>query len=160
MKKEEIVLGLTRLALGFILLWAFLDKLLGLGFSTLPEKSWIMGNSPTAGFLSNTSGIFSNLFQQLSGSIIVDWLFMLGLLLIGLALILGIGVKIAGYSGALLMLLMWLASILPKNNPIIDDHIVYGLLLLLFTTLPVGNWIGLGKYWKKLDLVKQNSWLQ
>jgi hypothetical protein len=32
-KKElKIILGILRLAVGFIFLWAFFDKLLGLGF--------------------------------------------------------------------------------------------------------------------------------
>jgi hypothetical protein len=33
-RKLQIVLGILRLAIGFIFLWAFFDKLLGLGFST------------------------------------------------------------------------------------------------------------------------------
>ena len=92
--------------MGWIFLWAFVDKLLGLGFATAPEKSWLAGGSPTTGFLKFAAkGPFVEIFHAMAGNPIVDWLFMLGLLLIGLALLLGIGVRIAGYSGALYALL-------------------------------------------------------
>ena len=44
-----------RIATGFIFLWAFLDKLFGLGYSTASAKSWIHGGSPTKGYLSRRS---------------------------------------------------------------------------------------------------------
>ena len=62
MKKENLIWGILRLALGWIFLWAFLDKVFGLGFATTPEKSWINGVSPTYGFLKfGTTGILSPL---------------------------------------------------------------------------------------------------
>ena len=89
LKCHEKFLGLTRIALGFVFFWAFIDKLFGLGFSTAADKSWLLGNSPTAGFLSHaTHGPFASVFQTLVGQAWVDVLFMLGLLLIGLALML------------------------------------------------------------------------
>ena len=145
-----------RIVLGSVLLWAFIDKLFGLGFATTIEKAWISGGSPTAGFLKFAAkGPLVNLFHALAGNPVVDWLFMLGLLLIGLSLILGIGLKIAGYSGAVLMMLMWSALLFPENNPIIDEHIVYAIIFLIFTRLPVGEYWGFGKQWSKLNLVKQ-----
>jgi len=102
--KERYIWAVLRIGMGWIFLWGFLDKLFGLGFATASEKAWLAGGSPTSGYLNfATSGPFAPLFQSLAGNPVVDWLFMLGLLLLGLALILGIGVKIAGYSGALLM---------------------------------------------------------
>ncbi|PIQ78628.1 hypothetical protein COV82_00520 [Candidatus Peregrinibacteria bacterium CG11_big_fil_rev_8_21_14_0_20_46_8] len=156
------IVGLLRIALGFTLFWAFLDKLFGLGFATQADKSWLDGTSPTAGFLGNAvSGPFAEYFRSLAGSAVVDWLFMLGLALIGLSLIFGVAMKIAGYSGALLMLLMWLALLPPKNNPILDEHIIYLLTFLFFARAPeVGDYLGLGKPWKKWKLIKKNSWLQ
>ena len=40
-----------RLALGWMFLWAFLDKMFGLGHETAAEDAWINGGSPTEGFL-------------------------------------------------------------------------------------------------------------
>jgi len=38
-----------RILLGIIFLWAFVDKLFGLGFATSSAKSWLGGASPTSG---------------------------------------------------------------------------------------------------------------
>src|SRR5688572_9064984 len=37
----------VRLALGWVFLWAFLDKAFGLGFATSAARAWIDGGSPT-----------------------------------------------------------------------------------------------------------------
>lgn len=132
MNKEKIVLVGLRLVMGFIFLWAFLDKTFGLGFATTADKAWIGGGSPTTGFLANAvKGPFVDIFHSLSGVVLVDWLFMLGLLFVGLTLIFNKYVKWGCIAGALMMLLMYLALLLPENNPIIDEHIVYILVFAL-----------------------------
>src|SRR5690606_11460400 len=109
--QADRVWGLARIGLGFIFLWAFVDKLVGLGFSTcrdavsgsvevMCERAWLNGGSPTGGFLQfGTDGPFADFYQGLAGNTLIDWLFMMGLLGIGLALILGIGMRIAVVSG-------------------------------------------------------------
>jgi len=136
--------------MGWLFLWSFLDKLIGLGFATAPEDAWLAGGSPTFGYLKfATSGPFAPLFQGLAGKPFVDWLFMLGLLLMGLALILGMGVKIAGYAGALLVFLMWLSYLPPEHNPFLDEHIIYLLILIGLARVKAGQWVGLGKWWSE-----------
>ena len=126
-KRTYIVL---RLSMGFIFLWAFLDKTFGLGFATTPEKSWLAGGSPTTGFLTfGTKGPFAEIFQSLAGIQLVDWLFMIGLLFAGLTLIVNRFVKWGAIAGSVMLLLMYLALLLPENNPIIDDHLIYILVL-------------------------------
>jgi thiosulfate dehydrogenase (quinone) large subunit len=160
LKNEQYVWAFLRLSLGLTFFWAFIDKLLGLGFATKPENSWLAGGSPTTGFLkSATKGPFASFYQSLAGNVFVDYLFMIGLLLIGLSLILGIGVKIAGYSGAFLLLLMWTALIPPTNHPFLDDHIIYGIVMLGLTFVKSGNWLGFGKWWSKTKLVKKYKFL-
>ncbi len=152
-----------RFSLAGIFLWAFFDKLFGLGLATAADKAWIRGGSPTSGFLQfGTTGPLRDVFNALSGSVLVDWLFMLGLLGIGLALLLGVGMKIAGWSGAVLMLLMWLALLFPKNNPILDEHIVYLILFLGLATVQVrpGDYWGLGKWWRRKQVVQRYPFLQ
>jgi len=132
MNKEKIVLTGLRLTMGFIFLWAFLDKTFGLGFATAPEKSWLNGGSPTTGFLSfGAKGPFVDLFNSLAGVALVDWMFMLGLLFVGLTMIFNRYVKWGALAGSLMLALMYLALLLPENNPIIDDHIVYIMVLAL-----------------------------
>ncbi len=132
--KTKIFSGL-RLVMAFIFLWAFFDKLFGLGFATAPEKSWLHGGSPTAGFLLHgTHGPFAAFFQSLAGMPLVDWLFMLGLLFVGLSLLLQRWVKWGAFAGGAMMLLMFLAALPPENNPLVDEHIVYLLVLALIAT--------------------------
>ena len=160
-EKPKYLLGLLRVSLGFILLWAFFDKLFGLGFATSPSKSWLAGNSPTSGFLLNAvQGPFAEFFKSLAGSGWVDWIFMLGLLLIGLSLLFGIFMKLAGYSGTVMFLLMWLALLPPENNPILDEHIIYSLVLILLSSFKAGKYLGWGNQWAKTKLVRRYSFLE
>ncbi len=164
MKKDMGRIFLTaalRITMGWLLLWAFLDKLFGWGYATAPEKAWLLGTSPTEGFLKmGTSGPFAGVYQSMAGSAVVDWLFMLGLLCIGLALILGIGMRIAAWTGALLMLLMFFAVLPLAHNPILDEHIIYAIVLLLLPRIEAGNAFGFGEAWSKMKFVKKYPFLQ
>ena len=154
--KEQYLWIMLRICLGWIMIWAFVDKLFGFGFATVSEKSWLNGNSPTLGFLkAATAGPFAAFYQSIAGNAMIDWLFMLGLLLIGLALLLGIGMKIAGYSGALMMILLWSAHLPPQQNPLIDEHIIYLIIFIAFTSVKTGQWFGFGKWWAKTALVQR-----
>lgn len=119
----------ARLTMGFMFLWAFLDKVFGLGFATTKANAWINGGSPTYGFLTHApTGPFATLFNSMAGVSIVDWLFMIGLLVVGLTMLTNRFVKAGAIIGIIMVLLMWLAVLPPANNPIIDEHIVYALL--------------------------------
>lgn len=119
-----------RLLIGFIFIWAFVDKLFGLGIATTPDKSWIAGGSPTSGFLANAvQGPFASFFNSLSGVPIVDWLFMGGLLFVGLTLLSNKFVKWGAMAGMMMLGLMYLSLLWPSNNPFIDEHIVYIVIL-------------------------------
>ncbi|OGH58651.1 MAG: hypothetical protein A2725_03050 [Candidatus Magasanikbacteria bacterium RIFCSPHIGHO2_01_FULL_33_34] len=160
--KSQYVWGVLRLLLGWTFLWAFVDKLFGLGFNTVADKSWLDGVSPTFGFLKfGTKGPFASLYQSLAGNPVVDWLFMMGLLLIGLSLILGIGVKVASYSGILLMAMMYTAaSIWPEHNPFLDDHIINAVILLGLALSDSGQYLGLGGWWGQTRLVQKYKFLR
>jgi thiosulfate dehydrogenase [quinone] large subunit len=152
---HEYLHFILRVALGFTMLWAFVDKLFGLGFATKPENSWLMGGSPTAGFLKGAvKGPFADFYNSLSGQVWVDWLFMMGLLGIGLAFLLGIALRFAGYMGALFMMMLYFALILPENNPIVDDHIVNAIAFLIVGTSNAGEVFGLQKTWRRMGIVK------
>lgn len=153
----KAVLGLLRLSMGLMFLWAFFDKLLGWGFATTPEKSWLAGGSPTAGFLANAvHGPFADFFHSLAGSGLVDWLFMLGLLFIGVTLTLGIAVRLGTLAGALMLFLMYLAVGLPPvNHPFIDDHFINFLVMLLLMFSEPGKYFGLGNHWYNTSIVQK-----
>ena len=120
------------LVMGFIFLWAFADKLLGLGFATAKNNAWINGGSPTSGFLNNTvRGPFAEFFKGLAGMPVIDWLFMAGLLGVGLTLVFNRFIVWGAAAGSAMLLLMYLAVFPPANNPLLDEHIVYILVLVL-----------------------------
>jgi thiosulfate dehydrogenase (quinone) large subunit len=156
-----ILAGLTRLSLGWVFLWAFLDKTFGLGFATERKDAWLEGGSPTFGFLNfGTKGPFSDTYTSIAGATWADWLFMIGLLGIGLGLMLGVMVRISAWAGALLLFLMWTAVLLPENNPFMDDHIIYALALLLLAELGAGRYLGLGGWWERQAVVEKNPVLR
>ncbi len=160
-KATRYVFAGLRIALGWIFLWAFLDKLFGLGHETAAAKAWINGGSPTTGFLAKgTAGPFAEFYQGLAGAAWADWLFMAGLLGIGVALIAGIGIRVAAVAGGLLMVLMWTAVLPPANNPFMDDHLIYAGVLAALALVKAGDTLGLGKIWASVPLVKRAPWLK
>lgn len=151
----KISLALLRLTMADIFLWAFFDKLFGLGYATKITSSWLNGGSPTSGFLKfGTSDTFKPFFLSLAGQPWVDWLFMAGLLLLGISLLFGIALRLAAYGGTLLMFLMWLSLFPPEHNPLIDEHVVYALALWVLYFSKAGQYWGLSKWWNKTAPVK------
>ena len=159
-------LALLRLGFGLTFLWAFLDKLLALGFATgrddagvvdrFGDAAWINGGSPTEGFLTfGADGPLADVYNDIAGAVWADTLFMIGLLGIGLALTLGIGMRIAAASGALLYVLMWSVVLPPENNPVIDDHLLAGLTLVVLAAFNAGDTWGLGRTWRRTVLVRR-----
>ncbi|MBP2706725.1 hypothetical protein JOL79_23240 [Microbispora sp. RL4-1S] len=146
----------ARIAIGWVFLWAFLDKLFGWGFATPAAKAWINGGSPTTGFLKGTTDhTFGGLFNALAGQAWVDWLFMTGLAGIGAALVLGVGMRLAATTGGLLLLMMWAAELPLTTNPFMDEHIVYAIVLAGLTLVGAGNTLGLARWWASTPLVRR-----
>jgi len=152
-KGLRVSLAIMRFVLALEFLWAFFDKVIGI---SKPGKGWVNGNSPTIGFLSNSTGPFSSIYKAIAGSGIIDWLFMLALLGVGIVLLLGIGMRIGTIVGAVLMFLMWTAA-LPKAGNFfqIDDHMIICVALLILLFAKAGQVAGLGRWWANTKLVKR-----
>ncbi len=166
------VFGSVRLLMGFVFLWAFLDKTFGFGYATPSGKGWIDGGSPTKGFLGSVSvGPMESTFHAWAGAAWADWLFMLGLLGIGLALVAGIGLRLAAVAGTVMMALMWVAEWPParhlsdgspsmSTNPFADYHLVYAAVLIALAAVSAGDTLGAGRLWARLRFVRDNGWLR
>lgn len=176
------VFGLLRVAMGWTFLWAFVDKLFGLGFATGRNAetgaivfggpdAWINGGSPTAGVLGFAlKGPFKGFYETITGVTVgaagpqvanwVDWVFMASMLMIGLGLILGIGVKLAALGGIAWMAIFYTATaIWPEHNPFLDDHVVYAIVLAGLFLANAGRYYGLGKAWQNVPFVKGRTYL-
>lgn len=167
-----VPLAVLRIATGLLFLWAFVDKAFGLGYATQAKNAWFSGGSPTKGFLSRVAvGPFESVFHDIAGAWWADVLFMAGLLAVGVALVLGIGLRLAAAGGAVMMVLMWVAEWPPalhtstgeatmSTNPIIDYHFVYALVLIALAATASGVTWGLARWWNNLPIVRANPWLR
>jgi thiosulfate dehydrogenase [quinone] large subunit len=165
-------LASLRLLTGFVFLWAFLDKTFGLGYATPSGKGWIDGGSPTKGFLSSVAaGPMQSTFHAWAGAGWADWLFMLGLLGIGVALTAGIALRLAAVAGTVMMAFMWLAEWPParhladgspsmSTNPFADYHLVYAAALIVLALTAAGDTLGAGRIWARLPFVRDHRWLR
>ncbi|MFF7456347.1 hypothetical protein [Kitasatospora sp. NPDC008115] len=165
-------LAAARIALGAVFLWAFADKAFGLGYSTADGRAWFDGASPTKGFLSHVAaGPLRGTFHAMAGQTWADWLFMLGLLGIGLALAGGVALRIAAAGGTVLLALMWAAEWPParhladgsasgSTNPLLDYHVLYALLLVALAVTGAGRTWGLARRWAALPVVRDHTWLR
>ena len=169
-------LSIARILIGFVFLWAFIDKLFALGFSTGKDsktgvvdyfgpKAWIHGAHVTEGYLKSSSGPLGSFFSGLGAQRWTDWVFMIGLAGIGLALMFGIGTKVAAWSGVAMLAMMytthaWPGTVTGATNPFLDEHIVYGVTAvgIVFVELQ-RQAVGLGAWWRKLPIVQKNNWL-
>ena len=160
-----------RLALGFEFLWAFLDKAFGFGYSTPSARAWIHGGSPTKGFLDHVaSGPLQSTFHSISGAQWADWLFMLGLLGIGAAFMLGVALRPAAVCGVVLLTLMWFATWpLAKVaggqptgsvNPFVDEHVISALGMIVIAVFVTTSSGYLGRTWAKLTPIADRTWLR
>ena len=167
-------LAVLRMAFGYTFLWAFLDKTFALGFGTGAQyaedgsragtdfmaqgAAWLNGGSPTEGFL--TFGVpadnpFKDLWTSMAGQAWVDWAFMLGLLGIGVTLLLGVGMRIGTAAGALMYAFMYLASLPLQNNPVVDDHLIGVISMVVLALGAAGTTWGMGHWWNRRKVVQK-----
>ena len=141
-KMQRISLFVLRVCLGWIFFWAGITKIL--------KPAW-----SAAGYLQNAK-TFPELFQWFASPAILpftnfmnEW----GLTLLGASLILGICVRWSAPLGILLMALYYFPILqfpYPNvNSFIVDEHIIYMLVLFVLFAFKAGNYWGLERYIRK-----------
>ncbi len=149
-KNHYLFLLFLRLGMGWLFVYA--------GISKIVNPDWTaMGYLQSSKMLSDIYGWFA-----LPGNIIfVDFLNEWGLTLIGVALIVGAAVKYASYFGILLMLLYYCVvrefALGSGNSFIVDDHIIYILVFLLFIGTRAGELWGFDRYLKGHHILVKNK---
>lgn len=142
------------------------------GIDFFGDVAWINGASPTVGVVgfATDGSPFQSVIQSLSDYRMtelgpqvagwVDWVFMASMLLIGLGLILGIGTRLAAVGGIAWMAIFYGATATwPDNNPFLDDHVVYAIVLVGLILANAGRNYGLGKVWQRVGFVKDRKYL-
>jgi thiosulfate dehydrogenase [quinone] large subunit len=157
------MLAVTRILLGFVFLWPALDKSFGLGYATPADAAWFTtGTSPTAGYLGHVDGPLGGFFGGLAGPV-SDVLFIAGMFGTGVALLLGIGLRVAAVSGTLIMTLLWLSAwtFAPgSHNPVVDTHVIYASLAITLAVTRAGDVWGLGRAWAATGIPGSSTWLR
>lgn len=142
-KWEKTSLFSLRLALGWLMLYA--------GWTKIIDPTW-----NAAGYLkaAKTFPGFYHWLIQPNLLPIVNFANEWGLALLGISLILGIFVRCSSILGAALMLLYYFpVLVFPKigtTSYIVDDHVIYALVLLVFAAWKAGRVWGLDAWvWEK-----------
>ena len=81
-----------------------------------------------------------------------------GLTLIGVSLILGLGVRLSSILGAILMLLYYFPVLeFPKveHGFIVDDHLIYAVVLAFLATVRAGRYYGLDNWCANLPICRK-----
>jgi len=149
---QKFTLLFLRLSLGWVFLYAGLTKVLNPNWSA-------------AGYL-KAAKTFPELYQWFASAENIGWVNFLnkwGLTLVGAALILGIGIRIASWAGAALMLLYYFPVLtFPKigaNSYIVDEHIVYISIFLVLGALGAQSSWGIYSWLKAKGLEQKIPWL-
>lgn len=150
---ERILLAALRISIGWIFLWASIHH--------YGSTDYI------AGFLSSTK-TFNFIYGPLSQSSmipVIAFLVEYGHMLIGLSLISGLFVRASAPFAILIMLTYWTAHldfpyVQSENNFLIDEHLIYAMLLALLFIRRAGRYYGLDAIVTRLGIVENNSTLR
>lgn len=160
-KDVRIPLAVLRIILGLMFLWAFFDKLFGLGYATPAGSGMIDGGSPTYFFLEYSDGWFSGIFHEMAGfSDVTDILLMIGLLCLGIGLTAGIATRLVTLFSVLMYILFYLSTVPFDSNPLLDYHLVYIFAVIAIWYAGADRLFSLGDWWNDLEIVKRYKMLQ
>ncbi len=134
-RSDKKLLAAARIALGWLFFYAGITKVLNPAWSA---KGYLLGSKTFAGFY---AWLASDAVLP-----IVDFLNEWGLTLIGASLIVGVFVRLSSLLGALMMILYWFPVLdFPKveHGYLVDDHVVYAVVMLYLAAAKAGRAYGL-----------------
>lgn len=150
---QKLFLLLLRLSMGWLFFYAGITKVLNPNWSA-------------AGYL-NGAKTFSDFYQWLAGPSMLPYTNFLnewGLTLVGVALILGLFVRLSSVFGAAMMVLYYFPILtFPKvgaNGYLVDEHIIYALAFLFLAAIRAGQYFGLENWCVNLPICRRYKWLR
>ena len=138
-----------RLIMGWLFLYSGITKVL--------DPKWT-----ASGYLTHAvpqGNPFAGIWTMLAGIPLVDILFQFGLTLVGLGLILGAFTRWNAFWGSVMMLLIWASSLPLENGIVVDEHIVYIVVLFGLSAMGAGRIAGLDLYLEPI-LAKDTPWVR
>jgi thiosulfate dehydrogenase (quinone) large subunit len=146
---QRTLIVLFRLSMGWVFLWAAIRQ--------IPDAGW-----SAAGFLSGakTFPAFFDLMATPPFITVINALIPWAHLLIGLALILGIGMRLAAIAGAALMILYYVPRLdFPfvgegVTNLIVEYHLVYTFVIVYLAAVRAGRVFGLEGWLERLPAAR------
>jgi len=145
-------LVILRVLLGWHFLYAGLTKLLNPGWSA---SGFLLHGIPEG-----------NPIPQFWPYLADNWLWLIdplnawGLTLIGIGLIVGGAVRWCAFWGSIVMLFYWAASLPLANSILIDDHIIYVVILFGLGAFGAGRYLGIDASIEEWTIVKNNPGLK
>jgi thiosulfate dehydrogenase [quinone] large subunit len=146
---ENVSLFLLRVGVGWLMFYAGITKVLNPVWSA-------------EGYL-RSAKTFPGFYQWLAGpgilpviNFVNEW----GLTMLGVSLILGIAVRLSSVLGAVLMILYWFPVLqfpYVEHGFLVDDHVVYALVLLYFAAVRAGRVWGLESWCANLPICRKFS---
>ena len=142
---QKISLFLLRISIGWMFFYAGITKVINPEWSA---QGYLKGAKTFVGFYQwlVTPGMLPVV------NFVNEW----GLTLLGVSLILGIGVRLSSILGAVLMLLYYFPILdFPYPNPnsfLVDQHIIFIFVLILFASLRAGRIWGLENWCSNLPI--------
>jgi thiosulfate dehydrogenase [quinone] large subunit len=134
------------------------------GITKIIDPNW-----SAAGYLMNakTFPAFFAWFASPGVLPITNFLNEWGLTILGVSLILGLFVRFTSIFGALLMLLYYFPALqfplIPPHSYLVDEHIIYALVLLYFAATRAGRVYGLSNWCSNLSICRRfpkiRNWL-
>jgi len=146
--------GLARIVIGIIFLWAGLEKAIGVGlgewnadgflqFGTNGSLGWpfVTGEDAEGTVFNPTHDFWAGLVDT-SASDVIAYLVPLGQIGIGVSLILGLFTRFGAAMGTLMMLFFFLAA-WDFQYGIVNQHLTYAVVTFGLAVIGAGNYYGL-----------------
>ncbi|MDO8505939.1 MAG: DoxX family protein [bacterium] len=155
-KAQKITLFLLRISMGWLMFYAGITKVIN------PE--WT-----AAGYL-QTAKTLPALFAWFASPANIGWVNFVnewGLTLLGVSLILGVFVRLSSIAGIALMALYYLPILtfphIGTTGYIVEQHVIYALVLAFFAAIRAGQYYGLENWCGKLPICSRfprlRAWL-
>ena len=155
-KYSDTWVGYSLLALRVVMGWVFFSA----GITKVIDPRWTVKGFLLHGIPEGNPFVAMWAYMGNELAWILTPLNQVGLTLIGLGLLFGVLVRLSAFFGSLMMIFYWLAAFPLENAWLIDDHVVYVLLLFGLGAFGAGRIMGLDSWIESWDLVEQNPWLK